>query len=91
MSNIDVNDPYGFEKMNADQLRRKIIELVAQNHTLEDDKKDFNTSTNDLIKENKKRIRMAVEKIGLVDLRDRAAEAEATSPQLASVTQFPQK
>jgi phytoene/squalene synthetase len=54
------NDPYGYNKMDVEGLRKAIANLVRSNEAVIDNKKDMVAAANDTIKETKKRISLAV-------------------------------
>jgi hypothetical protein len=54
------NDPYGYNKMGVEELRKAIANLVRSNEAVIDNKKDMVAAANDTIKETKKRISLAV-------------------------------
>lgn len=61
MNNPANQDPYGFSKLTQDQLRKVVVDIVKQNVDLDDQKKEYVASTNEVIKENKKRMLAALE------------------------------
>lgn len=61
MNNPVNTDPYGFSKLTQDQLRKVVVDLVRQNVDLDDQKKDYVASTNEVIKENKKKMLAALD------------------------------
>lgn len=57
----DSNNPYGYDKLNATEIRKVIADLVKSNIELIDQKKEYNTGANEVIKETKLKIEYAVD------------------------------
>lgn len=69
---MPTTDPYGFDKMTDVELRTSIANLIKEIMQAEDDKKDFVSGVNDVIKDCKTRLRAAVEA-----LKDVEAQAKS--------------
>lgn len=54
-------DDFGYSKLSIQELNKVIADMTASNHKLKDDKKAYTDSTNEVIKENEKRIKVALE------------------------------
>jgi hypothetical protein len=65
----DPTNPFGFDSMSVQELRKNIVDLVRQNVELSYDKKEYVASITTLMKENTRKIEHALEAV-------KTAEAE---------------
>jgi hypothetical protein len=59
-NNPNNSDPYGFGKLSVPELNKIVADLVKQNGVLKDQKKEFVAGTNEVLKENSKKIDSAL-------------------------------
>ncbi len=57
----DPANPFGYASMSAPELRKTIVDLVRQNVELAEDKREYTSSINTLVKENSRKIVNALE------------------------------
>ena len=56
----DERDPYGFFQMDATNIRKVITDMTRESLELEEEKKDYVAGVNEIVKENKLRIKAAL-------------------------------
>lgn len=75
---------YGYDKMSVQELNHVIADLVKKNEELQEQKKEFVSATNEVIKENKRRISMALATRGVAEqTQDDTAHEQRVSTFLA--------
>lgn len=63
----NTKDTYGYSKMTAVELRKVITDLTRDTLTVQEDKKAYVGGVNDVVKENNKRVKVAVEALKVVE------------------------
>jgi glutamate racemase len=59
-NNPNSSDPYGFDRLTVPELNKVIADTVKQNLSLVDQKKEYVAATNEVLRENKKKIDAAI-------------------------------
>lgn len=75
-NNPNGEDTYGFSKLSVPELNKVVADLVKANGVLKDQKKDYVGATNEVIRENSKKIDAALAARNTADLTKADEEHE---------------